>query len=57
MPEISVLIYDRAVVADLRAIQETYFAQCDRVTEEERARLPIGRRALENVARLTDSLL
>jgi hypothetical protein len=44
-------------VADLRAIQETYLAKCDRVTEEERARLPIGRRALENVARLTDSLL
>ena len=55
--EISVLIYDRAVVADLRLIQETYLAKCDRVTEEERARLPIGRRAVENVARLTDSLL
>jgi cardiolipin synthase len=55
--EISVLIYDRAVVADLRAIQEAYLAHCDRVTAQERADLPLGRRALENVARLTDSLL
>jgi cardiolipin synthase len=55
--EVSVVIYDRAVVADLRAIQDAYLADCDRVTEEERARLPVGRRALENVARLTDSLL
>ena len=55
--EVSVVIYDRTVVADLRAIQETYLAKCDRVTEAERASLPLGRRALENVARLTDSLL
>jgi hypothetical protein len=45
------------VVAALRAVQEGYFAHCDRVTLEERASLPLGRRALENVARLTDSLL
>jgi cardiolipin synthase len=55
--EVSVLIYDRAVVAALRAVQEGYFAHCDRVTLEERASLPLGRRAHENVARLTDSLL
>jgi len=55
--EISVLIYDRAVVADLHRIQETYLAHCDLVTREERAHLRIGRRALENMARLTDSLL
>ena len=55
--EVSVLVYDRAVVADLRVIQDTYLANCDHVTREERAHLPVGRRALENVARLTDSLL
>jgi cardiolipin synthase len=55
--EVSVLIYDRAVVADLRVVQDRYFANCDQVTPAERASLPLGRRALENVARLTDSLL
>jgi hypothetical protein len=45
------------VVADLRVVQDRYFANCDQVTPAERASLPLGRRALENVARLTDSLL
>jgi hypothetical protein len=45
------------VVAALRTIQEGYLARCDTVTREERRALPIGRRALENLARLTDSLL
>lgn len=55
--EVSVLIYDRSVVAALRTIQLGYLARCDTVTLEERRAMPIGRRALENLARLTDSLL
>jgi cardiolipin synthase len=55
--EVSVLICDRGVVADLRRVQESYLADCDLVTREERAKTPLARRALENLARLTDSLL
>ena len=55
--EVSVLICDRAVVADLKKIQDDYLRQTDRVTLEERRALRLPRRALENLARLTDSLL
>jgi cardiolipin synthase len=55
--EVSVLIYDRAVVADLKAVQDGYLRHAPMVTLEERGRLRVGHRALENLARLTDSLL
>ncbi|MEP7329355.1 MAG: cardiolipin synthase [Betaproteobacteria bacterium] len=55
--EVSVLIYDRTVVAALRVVQEGYLANTNLVTPEERRALPVTRRALENLARLTDSLL
>jgi cardiolipin synthase len=55
--EVSVLVCDRGVVAELARIQEAYLAKSDTVTREERAALSPARRALENVARLTDSLL
>ncbi len=55
--EVSVLIYDRAVVADLRQVQDGYLRHALLVTREERGKLRVGRRALENLARLTDSLL
>ena len=55
--EVSVLICDRQVVADLRRIEAHYLAHSDVVTREERAATPLPRRALENLARLTDSLL
>ena len=55
--EVSVLIYDRAAVADLKRVQDGYLRHALIVTGEERRRLPFGRRALENLARLTDSLL
>ncbi len=55
--ELSVLICDRGVVADLHAVQQGYLAQCDAVTLEARRQLALPRRALENLARLTDSLL
>ncbi len=55
--EVSVLIYDRAVVADLKRVQDGDLRNASLVTAEERLHLPVGRRALENLARLTDSLL
>ena len=55
--EVSVLIYDRTVLDDLAAIQAGYLARTNTVTLEERRRLPVRRRVLENIARLTDSLL
>jgi cardiolipin synthase len=55
--EVSVLIYDRTVVAALRVIQDGYLRHADTVTPEERAAIGVLRRALENLARLTDSLL
>jgi hypothetical protein len=44
-------------VAHLRTVQETYLQHTDRVTREERKALSLPRRMLENLARLTDSLL
>lgn len=55
--EVSVLIYDRAVVAQLKKVQDSYLQHTDQVTLEERRALPLPRRAMENLARLTDSLL
>ena len=55
--EVSVLICDRAVVAELREVQDGYLRHADLVTREERRSLPVWRRGLENLARLTDSLL
>ncbi len=55
--EVSVLIYDRTVVADLKRVQDAYLQHALLVTREERRQLRVGRRALENLARLTDSLL
>ena len=55
--EVSVLIYDRAVVAELAEVQAGYLAHSDTVTREERRALKLPHRAMENLARLTDSLL
>jgi len=55
--EVSVLIYDRSVVADLAQVQQGYMRHASPVTRDERRQMPFGRRALENLARLTDSLL
>jgi cardiolipin synthase len=55
--EVSVLICDRTVVEALGVIQAGYLAHSSPVTFEERRRLPVRRRVLENIARLTDSLL
>jgi cardiolipin synthase len=55
--EVSVLIYDRSVVADLAQVQQGYMRHASPVTRDERRQMPFGRRVLENLARLTDSLL
>jgi cardiolipin synthase len=55
--EVSVLIHDRDVVANLRRVEENHLRSASRVTREERKAIGLPRRALENLARLTDSLL
>ena len=55
--EISVLIYDPAIVTELKMIQERYFACSDELTLEAWRARPRTVRVLQNMARLTDSLL
>ena len=55
--EVSVLIRDAKVAAALHAIQQRYRKGADPVTQAGRARVPAWRRTLENLARLTDSVL
>jgi hypothetical protein len=54
---VSVLIYDRAVVAGLKRVQDGYLRNVENVTLEDRSKLRLGKRALENIARLNSSLL
>lgn len=55
--EISVLVYDRGFVAELAVIQDGYLANSESVTQATRATIARAQRALENLARLTDSIL
>jgi len=55
--EVSVLIRDARVAAALGEVQARYRAGADPVTLAERSRLSPVRRSLENLARLTDSVL
>ena len=55
--EVSVLIYDRAVTAELARVQARYLSRSEHLTLDGWARRGIWRRVLENLARLTDSLL
>ncbi len=55
--EISVLVYECGFVQQLAALQDGYLRNCELVTLEERTRIPRSQRILENLARLTDSLL
>jgi len=55
--EVSVLIYDPAVVAQLQAIQSRYIAASETLDVVQWARRGVTRRALQNIARLADSLL
>lgn len=55
--EISVLIYDAAVVARLREVQERYFAKGQLLSREQWARRPLREKLVQNIARLADSFL
>ncbi|HYE20265.1 MAG TPA: cardiolipin synthase [Tepidisphaeraceae bacterium] len=55
--EVMLVVYDRAVVARLRGIQERYFADSEEITAEEWRARPGWHKVLQNVARLADSLL
>ncbi len=55
--EVSLLIYDRAVVAEFRRLQERYMAASDLLDAGEWGRRPQWRRLLQNVSRLGDTFL
>lgn len=55
--EISLLIYDPAVVARLREVQNRYFAHGRVLTKEEWAERSTIARTIQNLARLADALL
>ncbi|MGV3708056.1 MAG: cardiolipin synthase [Gemmatimonas sp.] len=55
--EVSLLVYDPAVVADLVRIQERYFANSDLLEAERWNRRPLVAKVAQNLARLADSLL
>jgi cardiolipin synthase len=55
--EVSVLIYDRAVAAELGRIQARHLAASESIDPRAWAARGRGRRLMENLARLTDSLL
>lgn len=55
--EVSLLVYDRCVVARLKLIQEGYFANSHELTREAWNQRSLGAKTLQNIARLADSLL
>ena len=55
--EVMLVVYDRKVVADLRKIQDRYFADSVEVNAEAWRKRPVLQRVLQNTARLADSLL
>jgi cardiolipin synthase len=55
--EISLLMHDPAVVAQLQELQEGYFKNSERVSLEKWRQRPEAVRMLQNVARLADALL
>lgn len=55
--EVSFIVYDPAVVAQLRAVQERYLADSDLLDLDAWRRRPLAERVTQNLARLGDSLL
>ena len=55
--EVSLLVYDPVVVADLARIQQRYFKDSDLLDEAEWNRRPLVAKVAQNIARLADSLL
>jgi cardiolipin synthase len=55
--EVNQLVYDPAVVQQLRAVQERYFANSERLEARTWNRRPLSARVVHNTARLMDSFL
>jgi cardiolipin synthase len=55
--EINLLVYDPQIMAELRELQDSYFANSELLTLEEWEKRPLWARTLHGVARLADSLL
>jgi len=55
--EISLIAYDRETNARMRAIEERYFADSDRLDRDEWSRRPLPLKVAENIARLGSPLL
>jgi cardiolipin synthase A/B len=55
--EVSLLVYDAAVVGDLHKIQDRYMAGSELITLERWQRRNPARRWVQNIARLTDTLI
>jgi cardiolipin synthase A/B len=55
--EVNLLVYDPAVVQQLRAVQERYFANSERLEAPTWNRRPLSARVVHNTARLMDSFL
>jgi cardiolipin synthase len=55
--EVSLIIYDPAVVSQLRTVQERYLADSDILDLDMWRRRPLSQRVAQNIARLMDSLL
>lgn len=55
--EVTLLVYDCAVVEKMVQIQERYFRDADLLNEEEWNSRPLYTKVMQNVARLADSLL
>lgn len=55
--EVNLLVYDAAVVAGIRAIEERSMAHSERITRESWARRSPWIKVIQNTARLLDSLL
>ena len=55
--ELNLLVYDPAVVTQLRSVQERYYANSRQLHRHEWARRSLVSRVMQNTARLADSLL
>ncbi|HEY7118058.1 MAG TPA: cardiolipin synthase [Tepidisphaeraceae bacterium] len=55
--EVMLVVYDAGVVAELKRIQERYFADSIQITRQAWANRPAVVKVLQNTARLADSLL
>jgi len=55
--EINLVVYDRSVVRELRRLQESYFANSERLNVAAWKKRPLAHKVVQNTARLMDSFL